>query len=153
MSLKIFFICTGNTCRSPMAEGFLKHQLAPHRRPSYTVLSAGIHALDGMPVAGNSVKVMLEKGIDISGHFSRYLRPSDVQEADLILTMTRNQKEYLVSLEPLERSKFFQLSEYAVKNAGVDIPDPVGQDLDTYRSCRDLIDKYITILADKINGP
>ena len=129
---KIVFVCTGNTCRSPMAEGILR-DLAGDK---VSVSSAGIAA--GISTASKkSVDAMAEIGIDISGHTSKQLTPDMMAEADLILTMTKAHKMILVMSQPEFKEKIMTLSEWAETDE--DVSDPYGGDLDKYRNCRDQI--------------
>ena len=94
----ILFVCTGNVCRSPMAEA-LFHRAA-QGRGEFRVLSAGLGALDGQPPTPHSVEAMRELGIDISEQRSRALTAGLVREADYIFGMTRNHVDTIVLLYP-----------------------------------------------------
>lgn len=132
--MNILFVCTGNTCRSPMAEGYLESK----NLPDLTIESRGLSA-DGSPVSENSQKAMEEKGIDISFHKSRSLSMHDLGWADKIIYMSPSHKTVLSLYAPEE--KLFML--------GDGISDPYGGDLDKYRTCRDEIfaeiDKMIAL--------
>lgn len=134
----ILFVCTGNTCRSPMAEGILR---AAAKGTSFKTSSAGLFA-GGEPVSKNAVLVMNEIGIDISGHVSRQLTRDMLEEFDLVLTMSESHKNAIVSAFPEYKDKTFTLPEYAGESGG-EIPDPFGGDVETYRKCRDSIGKYV----------
>lgn len=122
--MKIIFVCTGNTCRSPMAQGYLKAAMLP----DIEVLSRGIYA-DGSPVSQNSVTVMKELGIDISGHISSPLTPDDL-DADLFICLSPS---HLTSLQSagIENERLMVL--------GDGIFDPYGGDITAYRLCRNEI--------------
>lgn len=133
--MNILFVCTGNTCRSPMAEGYLKSK-------GFSVLSRGLCA-DSSPVSQNSKLVMLEIGIDISAHISKQITKADIQWADKIICMSQSHADALKNI-----------CECIVLGDG--IPDPFGADIETYRQCRDQIiteiDKLFSlevILADQ----
>ncbi len=121
--MKILFVCTGNTCRSPMAEGYLKSK----NIKGIEVLSAGICA-DLSPISPNSNTALLEKGIDMSGHASRQITPEMVDDADKIICMSVSHKQMLLSLGVPDKKLLI---------LGGGIADPYGADLDTYRLCRD----------------
>jgi len=99
----ILFICTGNICRSPMAEGLFRHAVAG----DYRVLSAGLGALDGQPPSTHSVTAMRELGIDISQQRSRMLTAELVQQADYIFGMTHSHVDTVQLLYPQAAEKTF----------------------------------------------
>ena len=121
--MKILFVCTGNTCRSPMAEGYLKAM-------GFYCESRGL-AADGSKVSENSAKAMQEIGIDISGHISKQLTKADTENFDTIICMSKSHSAYLQSLG------------INCEVLGDGISDPFGYDLDTYRNCRDEIIKAL----------
>ena len=95
---KILFICTGNICRSPMAEGLLRHML--RGRDDVQVASAGLGAMDGLAVTDAAADVMAECAIDISTHLSQPLNSDLVRQADFIFVMTRQHQDALQTLFP-----------------------------------------------------
>jgi len=94
MKYNVLFICTGNTCRSPMAEGLLKHHTALERLDHIQITSAGTAAITGLTATNNAIRASAEHGIDISSHRSKPLTAGLVREADLILTMERQQAAF-----------------------------------------------------------
>ncbi len=94
----ILFICTGNVCRSPMAEGLFRQ--AAGGRGDFRVLSAGIGAVNDQPPTPHSVAAMRELGVDISGHRSRMLTADLVQQADYIFGMTHSHVDTVALLYP-----------------------------------------------------
>jgi RpiB/LacA/LacB family sugar-phosphate isomerase len=136
---KVLFICTGNVCRSPMADGLLKHML--RGRNDVQVVSAGLGALDGATATDAAIEVMAELGIDISSHVSQPLNSDLVRQADYIFTMTRQQQDMIHALYPAAAEKTFLVREF--EEAGTaenkDIADPIGQPLEVYRRTRDQI--------------
>ncbi|MCU0858603.1 MAG: low molecular weight protein arginine phosphatase [Pontiellaceae bacterium] len=135
---KLIFVCTGNTCRSPMAEGLLKHLLGPEC--GWEISSAGVCAADGWPPSGYAVEVLREKGIDISKQRSRTLTPQMIEEADLLITMTQGHRQAVLAAVPQSDGKVFLLKSFGVAQCATDIYDPVGEALDVYRRVRDEID-------------
>ena len=119
--MRVLFICTGNTCRSPMAEGYLKHK-------GISAFSRGLCA-DGSAVSFNSKEVMAELGIVISGHISKSLKAEDLLEAEKIICMSHSHKTAVLSVA--DEKKVFVL--------GNGICDPYGGDMETYRICRNQI--------------
>lgn len=137
--MNIVFVCSGNTCRSPMAEGYLKDL----KIKGFSVTSAGL-SIGGETVSENSRLVMSEAGIDISSHVSRPLTPQMVLEADKILVMTKSHYYVVCGFLNglgIDKNKVSMLSSE-------DIPDPFMQDISVYRKCRDRIFEAIDTLFD-----
>lgn len=132
--MNILFVCTGNTCRSPMAEGYLRSK----ELNGITVISRGL-AADGSPVSLNSKTAMAEVGIDISGHISQQITDSDINKADKIICLSPSHKAALLSVGVPE-NKLFVL--------GNGISDPFGGDITVYRRCRDEIFAAIDALQE-----
>lgn len=143
--MKYLFVCTGNTCRSPMAEGIF-NKIAKERGLDDTAGSAGIFAAEGGSASKNAVDALAEKGADISGHKSRRVTPEMLAEYDEILTMTNSHADILRSALPQFGYKIRTLSESA--GGSGEISDPFGGDLDAYRACRDEIERLVEKLWD-----
>ena len=126
--MNIYFICTGNTCRSPLAEALLNNE----KLPGVTAKSAGIHSMDGLPISMNSAQLLAEAGIPYD-ETSNELKLSEMQWADLVLTMTAGHRDILHSSFPEMKEKIFTLKEYVGETSGFDVHDPYGGDLATYR--------------------
>jgi len=129
---KILFVCTGNICRSPMAEGFLK---AMHS--DFSVSSSGVSSMDGWSAMPEAIEVMKDHGIDISSHRARQITDEMVDEADLVLAMTSRHRELLKVTFPNAESKIFTLKEFA--GTGTNIDDPYGNSKEAYETVADEI--------------
>ena len=113
---KILFICTGNTCRSAMAEGFFNIAIKenPLLSESFTSFSAGIMAMDGDNASNNAILALKEEwNIDISLHKAKAIRYEYIKKSYLILTMTKAHKDAVLQLFPEMKSKVYTLKEYA----------------------------------------
>ena len=106
----ILFVCTGNTCRSPMAEALARRALAD--KPGWRIVSAGIGAINGQAPSAHGVTAMKEVGIDISGHRSQMLSGKLVREADHIFGLTFGHVEGVGFLYPEAAEKTFVLREF-----------------------------------------
>ena len=139
----ILFVCTGNICRSPMAEGLFRH--ATKGRSDVKVISAGVGAVDGLPPSENAVRALKEIGIDISHQRSRMLSAEAVMKADYIFGMTHSHVDAVMLLYPQAAEKTFLLREFddTLDSFENDISDPIGGSLDVYRNCRDQIEQGI----------
>lgn len=130
-----------------MAEVMLKEML--REMGGVKILSAGTFAIEGQGASENAVRAMDERGIDIKAHKSKAVVLSMIDEADLILTMTRNHKEILLKVAPDQGEKIYTLKEYT-NSLGADVLDPFGQPIDVYRNCADEIEECLKIVAEKI---
>lgn len=144
--MKIIFVCTGNTCRSPMAEAFMKNK-CDKLGLSHDISSAGIMISPNDDVSGNSVMAMQSYDIDISSHCPKAISIEDMSEADLILTMTEAHAEFLKNAAPQFAHKIFTLAEYTDTE---EIADPFGQSLDVYKKCADKIDRAVSVLCERL---
>ena len=138
--MKVLFVCTGNTCRSPMAEGIFNSL-------SEGAESRGLFAT-GARVSENAIKAMEKLGIDISAHISTRLTFADLEESELVLTMTKAHKDAIVSIVPSMDEKVFTLGEYV---GGDDVSDPFGSDEAVYETCAKQLYEYIEKVVEKLN--
>ncbi len=141
MVKKVLLVCTGNTCRSPMAEALLRKMAADLQIP-LEVQSAGTSALPGSPATSEAVQACRERGLDLASHQSRPLRQSTALESDLVLTMTARHKESVLTRTPALKGKVFLVSEFADGSIR-DIEDPIGQSLEVYRKVLGQLEEYL----------
>lgn len=130
----ILFVCHGNICRSPMAAALLRARLeADGRANEYRVLSAGTWVDEGRPASHYAQVVMAERGIDLRHHRAREVTPQLMEAADLVLVMTRTQREALRAEFPQAAPRIYLLSEMIGKT--YDIADPYSGSLQDYAYC------------------
>ncbi len=135
----ILFVCTGNTCRSPMAEVVLKSMFKTAGIKGITVKSAGLGAVDGEPMSKNSKQALRSAGYKVNAFKSKSVTRELVQKTDMVLCMTARHKEYLKGF-----SNVYTLAEATNTK---DVIDPYGQDLETYKrtlgqieiACREIV--------------
>jgi protein-tyrosine-phosphatase len=144
----VLLVCTGNMCRSPMAEALLKDRLQREGKDSlYRVSSAGTWTTEGRGASRLAIEAMRELGLDLSAHRTHLLTAEDVSRASLILVMAQDHKEALLAEFPEAGHRTYLLSELAGR--GYDVFDPYGSNsLDLYRQCA----KEIATLLDEGYG-
>jgi protein-tyrosine-phosphatase len=147
--MNVLLVCSGNTCRSPLAEGMLRARLRVRGLDGITVASAGTGASEGAPASEGSYLVGLELGIDLSAHRSRALTPELTRSADLILTMSRSHRERVRDLGAGDRVHL--LGEYAgFTGAAAEVPDPYGGELGDYRATHDRLAPMLDAVAERL---
>lgn len=145
MGVKLLFICTGNTCRSPMAEGLARKILGD----TVQVSSAGLEAWAGENASPYALEVLTERSIDLSAHRARKISKELMAEADWIIPMTRAQEEGLKRLFPQYAHKLRRLGDWGENKR--DVQDPWGGSLASYRQTAGEIEKLLMALKDKLN--
>jgi len=147
----IVFVCTGNVCRSPMAEYLLRAH--PGLGPGWDVCSAGLAAVLGIPASREAVDVMREKGIDITAHCSRPLSTELVAAAELVVVMTSDHYRMMDLLYPEAMDKVRLLKSFDENATGMDLRDPIGMSHDVYRAIRKEIEQALPgLIAQLENG-
>ena len=143
--MNILFVCTGNTCRSPMAEGTFKDMLKKNNIANINVSSAGISVFPGEHANENAIAALKEKGIDIEEHRAKQLT-DEIKKADLILTMTLGHKKVIADYFKHKTGEpplgLFTLKEFAAIVSAenlitADINDPYGLNYKMYIKSRD----------------
>lgn len=132
--MRILFVCTGNTCRSPMCEAYFKKLCDEAGRDDIIVESAGTFGGDGCGASRNSVEVMAAHGIDLSEFKSSSLNRSRIKKADLIIALTAGHRMQILQILPEAVKKTRLLMEFSNQGAG-DVADPYGGDRDLYMMC------------------
>jgi tRNA threonylcarbamoyl adenosine modification protein (Sua5/YciO/YrdC/YwlC family) len=146
----ILFVCTGNSCRSVMAEAWMKKVLGARGRSDVDVLSAGM-MVEGMSATEATRSVLSRQGIDVSGHRSRRITPDMLNKADMIVVMERLHEAKVLALAPQVKNRLFLLREFTrTDGSDLDLPDPIGRPVEVYEEVfaviREALQKIIEIV-------
>ncbi|MBQ2769580.1 MAG: hypothetical protein IJF44_06375 [Clostridia bacterium] len=158
---KIIFVCTGNTCRSPMAEVLLKRELSAQNLQGFFVCSAGIAARTGDSVNPKSAQVLQENGLVIENFAASLLTEKDLEKAFAVICMTERQKDVVMDMRWQALKKAGLIGEDEIENnvysfaelVGYEILDPYGKDIDCYRYVYNLLGAGMRLLIEKLDLP
>lgn len=142
--MNILFVCTGNTCRSPMAAA-LMNKLAIDEDLDVRIESAGIFATDGEPATTEAVIAMKKYDVDLLGHHAQQITSELIEKSDLILTMTEGQKMLFAEVAP---KKTYTLCEFAGVEG--DIDDPFGGSVEEYEETAEMIYVALQVIVEKL---
>ncbi|MGB4661594.1 MAG: low molecular weight protein arginine phosphatase [Mobilitalea sp.] len=142
---KIIFVCTGNTCRSPIAEAIFKNL---EKVSDIKVISRGLVVLFAEPLNPKAEIIIKKHDLDLSNHVSKGLKASDIDENTIILTMTESQKKKVLELYP-EVKEVFTIKEYAGESG--DVADPYGGTLMDYEECYIELGRLVKKSVYKLN--
>ncbi|WP_295002701.1 low molecular weight protein-tyrosine-phosphatase [uncultured Dechloromonas sp.] len=146
MFKSILTVCTGNICRSPAAEYFLRDRLARREAWQGVVQSAGVAALDGRAADETTQALMLERGIDLGGHRGRQLTVDILRKVDLVLVMEKYHRDALLDIDPAARGKTFLLGHWM----NMEIADPYRRGREAHGESLRLIDMAIESWLGKL---
>ena len=150
----VLFVCTGNSCRSVMAEALMRKRLYELGNDRAEVVSAGAAVFGSVPPTDETIAVMREEGSDVSGFRTKQVTRDLVKNADLILVMEPAHRDEVLNLDPQASDKTFLLKEYGNPSKAMPgrlgVHDPIGKPVEEYRATRDEIKKEIERITEKI---
>lgn len=146
--MKVLFICTGNTCRSSMAQALALKELERAGLARVEVGSAGTVTVSDRPASEKARAAMREMGLDIDYHRTTVVDRQVLEEADLVLTMTKGHRREVVGIFPGAAGKVFTLGEYT--GVSGEVADPFGGDLEAYRRTADQLAGLVRLAVDRL---
>jgi protein-tyrosine-phosphatase len=153
MPFRVLFVCSGNTCRSPLAEAVARRLVEEEGHPAFEISSAGTFAMEGGCASSGSLEVARENGLDLESFSTRRLTGEILDEVDLVLVMEPGHRSGVLSLSPVADTKTKLLGEIAgAKGSDAAVADPFGGSLDSYRRTFQKIDKFVRVGFPHILG-
>ncbi|MBB5353346.1 protein-tyrosine phosphatase/ribose 5-phosphate isomerase B [Haloferula luteola] len=149
---KVLFVCTGNTCRSPMAEALFRD--AVEDREEFEVASAGVAAYPGSPISGESAAILMERGIESGAFRSQPVTEELLDWATHVFAMTGGHLAALLAEWPEYEDKFYLMCEFVElpgRGIGADVPDPIGMGKRAYEQVAGTFDRAIPTLIALID--
>jgi len=128
---RILIVCTGNICRSPMAEGLLKEMMPKNLKERIYISSAGTHAVDGNPATENAIQAVRDQGVDISSHRARELNRKLIESSDIILVMEKIHAKIIREYTG-ETGIIIPLAKFSVDSSIEEIEDPYEESMEVY---------------------